>query len=422
MEFAIEQSPHIRRKDTLAGMMTDVLIALSPVVIFALIVYQLYAVRNLIVSEVVWVLGEFLYVIGKSLVLGRKDGLPFGEKLQKAIKSYKLTNFLVPTVSAVIFALITPATFWTADYSGLNATSAFVDGYAYLVLVIGSLFGLIVGKLIFGGTGKNPLNPAAAAFVFCKFVFGKRYAVANFSTDAFSWNIGTGATVLKGEYGAASTYSSYNIWDLIIGNTPGLMGETCKIAILLGLVYLLVRHVADWRVVVSFFGTFIVFTLFAGIIIHVNFPDVEVWQYMVYQLLGGGLIFGAVYMITDPVTMPLTRPDRVLYGMLIAICVVFFRLFGRGQYTHEGMAFSILIVNAVVPFMDYIQKWTTNRYDLKHIIVLVAVPVVFLGIVLLTLGLQLSAGASSSSSSSSANLSTGGTTKGLQIISSFINL
>jgi electron transport complex protein RnfD len=407
MEFAIEQSPHIRRKDTLAGMMTDVLIALSPVVIFALIVYQLYAVRNLIVSEVVWVLGEFLYVIGKSLVLGRKDGLPFGEKLQKAIKSYKLTNFLVPTVSAVIFALITPATYWAPNgYGTLNATSAFADDYAYLVLVVGSLFGLVVGKLLFGGTGKNLLNPAAAAFVFCKFVFGKRYAVAKFSTDAFSWTLNTGSTFLIGSYTASGSYSSYSLWNLIIGNTPGLMGETCKIAILLGLVYLLVRRVADWRVVASFFGTFIVFTLFAGIIIHVSYPDVSVWQFMLYQLVGGGLLFGGVFMITDPVTTPVTRPDRVLYGMLIAICVLFFRLFGRSDYTHEGLAFSILIVNAVVPFMDYIQKWTTNHYDLKHIIVLVAVPVVFLLTMVLTLHFQLAASAVSSSSTSGGSLTT----------------
>jgi electron transport complex protein RnfD len=368
-------------------------------------------------------LGEFLYVIGKSLVLGRKDGLPFKEKLQKAIKNYKLTNFLVPTVSAVIFALITPATFWTANYSGLNAASAFADGYAYLVLVVGSLFGLIVGKLIFGGTGKNPLNPAAAALVFCKFVFGKRYAVANFTTDVFSWEFTTGSTFLKSNFvDPVASYSKYGIWDLIIGNTQGLMGETCKIAILLGLVYLLVRHVADWRVVASFFGTFIFFTLFAGILVHVSYPAVETWQYVLYQLFSGGVIFGAVYMITDPVTMPLTRPDRVLYGMLIAICVVFFRIFGSGGYTYEGMAFSILIVNAIVPLMDYIQKWTTNRYDLKHIITLVAVPVVFLAILLLALHFKLAAGGvSPSSSSSSATLSTGGTEKGMRIISSFVN-
>jgi len=266
MEFAIEQSPHIRRKDTLAGMMTDVLIALSPVVIFALIVYQLYAVRNLIVSEVVWVLGEFLYVIGKSLVLGRKDGLPFGQKMQKAIQSYKLTNFLVPTVSAVIFALITPATYWAPNsYTALNATNAFADGYAYLVLIVGSLFGLVVGKLIFGGTGKNLLNPAAAAFVFCKFVFGKRYAVANFSTDAFSWTLNTGSTFLKGSYSASSSYSSYSLWNLIyLGfdhrQYAGLMGETCKIAIF-GLslfICLSVMWLGLGAVVVSFFGTFIV--------------------------------------------------------------------------------------------------------------------------------------------------------------------
>lgn len=394
MEFAIEQSPHIRRKDTLAGMMADVLIALSPVVIFALIVYQLAALRNLLVSEVVWVFGEFVYVIAKSLIAGRKDGLKFKDKMLKALKSYKLTDFLVPTVSAVIFALIMPATFWglktdgSIDYSNLSSTVPFADGYAYLTLVIGSIFGLLVGKLIFGGTGKNFLNPAAAGFVFCKFVFGHRYAVANYDTTALGWKISTGATVLKGDYAASASYGT-SILDLLIGNMPGLMGETCKIAILLGLAYLLIRHVADWRVVVSFFGTFIIFSLFAGILIHAKYNDVAVWKFVLTQLLSGGVLFGGVYMITDPVTMPLNRPDRVLYGTLIAIVVIFFRYFGYSEYTHEGMAFAILICNAIVPVLDYIPKWASNRYDLKHLIVLAAVPAVFFAIMMICMNSYL---------------------------------
>jgi Na+-translocating ferredoxin:NAD+ oxidoreductase subunit D len=388
MEFAIEQSPHIRRKDTLAGMMADVLIALSPVVIFALIVYQLAALRNLLVSEVVWVFGEFVYVIAKSLIAGRKDGLKFKDKMLKALKSYKLTDFLVPTVSAVIFALITPTTFWgintdgTVNYNAVSASAAkaFTDSYSYVVLVCGSLFGLVVGKLIFGGTGKNLFNPAAAALVFSKFVFGKRYAVAKYSTSAFGWKISTGATVLAGDYASSGTYSGTSLWGLIIGDTAGVMGETCKIAILLGLVYLLVRHVADWRVVVSYFATFLVFALCAGIIVHAKYSDVAIWKFVLSQLFSGGLIFGGVFMITDPVTMPLNRPDRVLYGMVIAICVAFFRYLGYSAYTHEGVAFSILIANAIVPLLDYFPKWVNNQYDKKHLIVLVAVPVVLLAV------------------------------------------
>jgi Na+-translocating ferredoxin:NAD+ oxidoreductase subunit D len=280
-------------------------------------------------------------------------------------------------------------------------------------LIVGSLFGIIIGKLVFGGTGRNVFNPAAAGFVFAKLVFGSRYAVANYPASAFGWSINTGATFLKGDYWSASAYSKgySGLLDLLIGSVPGLMGETCKIAILLGLVYLLVRHTVDWRVVASFFGTFFFFMLFAGVIAHVLDGNVDILQFALYQLLSGGVLFGGVFMLTDPVTMPLSRPDRLLFGMMVAISTVFFRLFFVEEYTHEGMAFSILIVNAIVPLLDS-HYWNTNVYAKKNWVALTALPLAMVGVMVLTLLAQkgfFTNGGVPSSSSSESTVSTGGT-------------
>jgi electron transport complex protein RnfD len=429
MEFALEQNPHIRRHDTLWGMMLDVIIALAPVEAFALIVYQLYAVRNILFSVATWVLLEILYLLGKSLIESRKEPLSFTERLKKACGIFsKPATYLVPCVSGLIYGLLVPANFWplNADgtvnfkFTGFASVNPFTDGYAYLVIIIGALVGFVVGKAIFGGTGRNILNPAAVGFVFDKLVFGSRYAVANTAISAFGWgdSIVTGGTFLKIDPFTASGYSKFDLWSLIIGHTPGLMGETCKIAILIGLVYLLVRRVADWRVPAAFFGTFIVFTFFSGLLMMAWEKDFNVGLYVLYELFSGGVLFGGVYMLADPVTMPITRPNRILYGMLAAVFVVFWRLFlphVSTNYTHEGMMFSILMANAIVPFLDC-PKWSSNAYNKKNIITLAVVPVALLAVLLLTIlitknvaaGADTTSSVSTSASGSGTALSTGG--------------
>lgn len=373
MNIITEQSPHIRRKDSLSRMMVDVLIGLSPVIIFALCVYKWFAVRNLLVSVATMVFVEVIFQLIKTLI-----------KHQKPQQILHASTFLVPTVSGVIYGLITPATYWKADYSGLNSTNAWTDGYAFLVLFVGALFGIVVGKIIcsfFGGTGKNIFNPAATGFVFAKFVFGARYAVDKFSTSTFGFDLATGGTVLHNNatFASSSFYTGNGILDLLIGNTQGLMGETCKIAILIGLVYLLIRHTVDWRVVASFFGTFLFGLLFVGILAVNKNPEINYFYFILSQLLGGGVLFGGVYMITDPVTMPMNKPNRILYGSLLAMCVLFFRylIAGGEHYIYEGMAFSILICNAAVPLLDH-SGWTNGKFNIKEVIVLIAIPVVLL--------------------------------------------
>jgi electron transport complex protein RnfD len=428
MEIIKEASPHIRRRDSLNRMMVDLLIGLSPVLVFAFAVYQLAAVRNLFVSVGAMVAAEFVYV----LIVNRlpKDGKKhsLGEKLRYGASHYRLSNFLVPTVSGLLYGLITPACFasvWTGSYWAVaNPYNPLTDGYAYFVLIAGALFGLVVGKLVFGGTGHNIFNPAAAGFIFAKECFGSRYRVANYFDVYFNniTDVQTGGTFLNGSYSASASYSNYSLLDLLLGRTPGLMGEVCKVAILIGLAYLLIRHTIDWRITLSFLGTFVFLMFFAGLVVNSKDASIGVFPFVGYQLLSGGVLFGAVYMITDPVTSPMTSPSRVLYGTIIASSTVLIRLLGRSDYVKEGMCFSILLGNMVSPALDY-YKWSTSKFTVKNLIPMVVIPLVALAVILWALGVSLpivssgsgssSAGGSSASGSTSSgtDASAGGTTK-----------
>jgi electron transport complex protein RnfD len=360
METAIvqENSPHLRRKDNLMGMMIDVLIALAPVVIFAIVKYTWHAVVVELLSVFTMCLAEFVFVLIKNW--GPKDGQKhsFKEKFSTAIKGYGINNFLVPCVSAVIFAMLMPA----------QETNP--SGFIYFVVVIGALFGMIIGKLVFGGTGQNIFNPAAVGFIFTKICFSSKFTGGYFANVI---DVQTGSTLLSSTSAGATNLSPL---ELLLGQTPGTFGEVCKIAILVGLVYLLVRHAADWRVVSSFFGTFIVLTAISGLVYMIRDSSVNFLTYFLTHLLSGGVLFGGTYMITDPVTMPITRPSRVIYGMVVAVSVVFIRLFG--SYA-EGMGFSILIGNMFAPVLDH-YKWSTNKYTWKNLLAMGIIAVLAIGI------------------------------------------
>lgn len=379
MELIKTNSPHIRRKDSLSIMMLDVLIALLPVVIFSFAVFKLYALRNILVSVATMVLCEFIYV----LIVNR---IPYdGEKhslldhLKKGIKAYHLNNFLVPTVSAIIYAMIMPCD--TENPSSM----------IYWALISGAIFGMVIGKLVFGGTGKNIFNPAGIGMMFAKICFGSYFVTLDpyYSQESLS---GTGASFsdISNEIVAGSTpldtsytymdgstavstlnLGNYSMLDLFLGKIPGLMGEVCKLAILIGLVYLIIRHTIDWRIPASYIGGFALIMLFAGITYYMagvfnpsDLSHLNPFYYMMYQLLSGGLLFGAVYMATDPVTSPTTGPGRVMYGFTLAAITALLRLFGS---TNEGVIYSIVIGNMLTPLFDY-YKWSSRKWTVKKII------------------------------------------------------
>jgi len=378
MEIIQQNSPYLRRKASLKGMLLDVLIALLPVVIFALIKYTWHTVVNLAISIALMAATEYVFVLIKNW--GPRDGEKHSlwERIKFASGGYTINNFLAPTVSAVIYTMLFPA-------QNTNPI-----GFLYFALALGALFGVVFGKLVFGGTGQNIFNPAVVGFIFVKLCFSSSFSGAWY-VDSFNASLAggsisaggsvvAGGTILSSATNFGTIFSSpYSFLDMFLGNIPGTMGETCKLAILLGLVYLLIRQEIDWRVVVSFLGTFLTLILIVGLVpLAKGLSGFDYGTFILTQMLSGGLLFGATFMLTDPVTMPITTPSRWLYGMIAAVSTVFIRLFGGYP---EGVAFSILIANMVAPVLDH-YKWSSSRFNLKNVLPLVIVPLCAVGILL----------------------------------------
>ena len=355
MSIIKETSPHIHRKDSLARMLIDVLIALSPVSITSIVVYGFAALRNLLIPVAVMVLCEFIYVLIMNRIPYDGQKHSFKEHWQKGIKAYRLHHVLAPIVSGVIMGLLFP--------------SASNPGYIiYIALIAGSVFGIVIGKLVFGGTGQNIFNPAAVGMVFAKLCFGSKYV---YGTNGYVSTVTSGGTLLSDVSASSPSLVSryigigdYSALDMFLGRIPGTIGEAFKFAILIGLVYLLVRRAADYRVVISYLGAYAALMALAGLIVCLKVKEVQFGQFMAYSLLSGGVLFGATYMFTDPVTMPINAPGRVMYGVLGAGLTAIIRLFGA---LPEGVAFSILICNLVAPALDY-PSYSGNKFTKKKVL------------------------------------------------------
>jgi electron transport complex protein RnfD len=346
--FVKENSPHLRRKASVTRMMVDVLIALAPTLIFSFVVYPIKTLITYALSLVIMIGSEFVYVGLKNMM--PKDGLKhsFKERFTYAYKGhYNQNNILTPAITAVIFTLIMPA------------------GAPIYAIIVGAFVGIVLGKLVFGGLGSNIFNPAAVGMLFAKLCFGSQY-VSYVDTWFYKVpDVAAGATplgLING--GALANFGQYPMLDLFLGRIPGTLGEVYKITILVGLVYLLIRRSIDYRIVVSYLGTFSVLMLCAGLAVFAINKDVNPFSFVLYNLLSGGVLFGAVFMLTDPVTSPINSPSRIMYGMIAAIATVFIRLFAA---LPEGVGFSILIANMVAVVLDH-YEWSNPRYTWKKIL------------------------------------------------------
>ena len=209
------------------------------------------------------------------------------------------------------------------------------------IVSVATIFSVVFAKEVFGGTGYNFLNPAlmARAFVFFAYpsvISGNSVWVSG-ATDAM-----TGATPLSQLMNGGEPVFSY--LDMFIGTIPGCIGETSKIAILLGAIVLLCTQVASWRIMLSVIaGGFI-----TGYLFHLTgLCPINGWQ----QLLMGGFLFGAVFMATDPVTATHTKTGKYIYGLLIGILAIVIRVINKGY--PEGMMLAILLMNIFAPLIDY---------------------------------------------------------------------
>ena len=310
-ELTISSSPHVHSSTTTKTIMRDVLIGLAPAMILAVYVFGLRALTVTAVSVAACVFFEWLYC--------KMTGMH--------CKIYDLSA----CVTGVLLAFVCPVTipYWT--------------------IVLGALFAIMLVKMLFGGLGRNIVNPALAgrAFMFSWPVLMSTWVKPGFANAAGLFSTAdavTAATPLANMHQGIMCEES--IMELFIGTVGGCLGETSALALLLGLVYLLYRKVITARIPLVYIGTVAVLTFL--------FPlgnDRIAW--MLAQVFGGGLMLGAIFMATDYVTSPVTKLGQTVYAVGCGLLTVLIRYFGG---YNEGVSYAILCMNACVVLLDRIGR------------------------------------------------------------------
>jgi RnfABCDGE-type electron transport complex D subunit len=217
------------------------------------------------------------------------------------------------------------------------------------IVAVGVFFGVFFGKEVFGGTGRNIFNPALVGRLFISLAFPGYFATMwgkmhwGGAGGFVRWTVDavTQATPLIDFKG--SHIVTTDLWSLLIGHTPGCVGETFRIGIILGGLFVVVTRAGDWRVPVSYLGS----VALTALALHGLIPDRV--APVGFQLLSGGLLFGAFFMANDPVTSPYTYTGRWIYGILLGILTVLIRVLSG---LPESVMFSILLMNAATPLLD----------------------------------------------------------------------
>lgn len=346
MSFRTNAAPYQRAKRSTLQIMIELCIALGLLWIVAVIYtfmkagsqYGIKAIVMMLVSLIVTALCDVLTTVIRHK---KKSG-----NLRKEIVHDLIHNYSY--VTAMIFTLTLPV--WVS----------------YYVVIIGAIFATVVVKNVFGGFGKNIFNPAIMARIFVGFCFS--FALPSSFTTGI--DVSTGATVTTAFNGIASWLSdasfaelgltNLTMSDLFLGNYFGAMGEPFTILILLLGVALSIRQVINWRTPAFYLGTVILTSLVIGLVCGFENP----FRYVGYQLALGGLAFGAVFMLTDPVTGPTSPFGKCLIGVLAGFMTVLIRI--KGSWA-EGVMFSIAICNAITATIDFFTVGkTTSAKPVKY--------------------------------------------------------
>ena len=310
-ELTISSSPHVHSPITTQTIMRDVLIALTPALIGSICFFGFRALMVTLVSAAACVFFEWAYC--------------------KIMKQHCKVYDLSAVVTGVLLAFVCPVTipYWT--------------------IILGDLFAIIIVKMLFGGLGRNIVNPALAgrAFMFSWPVLMSNWVQVGFGNAAGLFSTAdavTAATPLSSMHQGVMCDAS--LWDLFVGNVGGCIGETSALLLLVGFVYLLWRKVLTPRIPLTFIGTVAVLTFL--------FPQGNgriAW--MAAQLFSGGLMLGAIFMATDYVTSPVTKLGQIVYGVGCGVLTILIRYFGG---YNEGVSYAILVMNACVVLLDRIGR------------------------------------------------------------------
>ena len=312
-ELTISSSPHVHAPITTKTIMRDVLIALAPALIGSVVFFGFRALAVTLVSAAAAVFFEWLWC--------------------RLMKCDDKTYDLSAVVTGVLLAFVCPPTI------------------PYWMIIIGDLFAIILVKMLFGGIGKNFVNPALAGRAF---MFSWPAAMSNWVKVGFENSAGllstadavTAATPLS--FMHQGNLPDVSVADAFLGNVGGCIGETSALLLLIGFAYLLWRKVLTVRIPLAYIGTVAVLAFL--------FPQGnDRVQWMAYQLFTGGLMLGAIFMATDYVTSPVTKLGQVVYGIGCGVLTVLIRYFGG---YNEGVSYAILIMNCCVVLLDRIGRPT----------------------------------------------------------------
>ena len=308
LKLIASSSPHIRSNENTRSIMLDVIIAMLPALCWAIYNFGFKALLSVVVSVVACLFWEWLY--------------------RKLMKKPQSIGDLSAVVTGMLLAFVCPPElpWWT--------------------LVIGAFFSIVVVKQLYGGIGCNFLNPALA---------GRAFLLASYATWMTTWAIpqirpdvtsaATPMAIMKEgtEEAFTTLMSNYSIGDMFLGKVGGSLGEVSALCLLLGGVYLLIRKVISWQIPVAYIGTVAILTLIAAP------AGIDNVQYMLYNVFGGGLMLGAIFMATDYATSPVTKPGQLIFGLGCGLLTCFIRRFGSYP---EGVCYSILIMNCTTWLLD----------------------------------------------------------------------
>lgn len=292
-------SPHIRHDETTQKLMLDVIIALLPALVASIFYFGTNSIILVVASVASAVITEY------------------------ACQRFMNRPITVTDLSAVVTGMLVAF--------NLPSTAP------WWIPVVGSAFAIAIVKQIFGGIGFNFLNPALAARAFLMASWSTHVAGGFIDpvTDAVS--SATPLTIIKSGAGQLPSMA-----DMLLGNIPGVIGETSSILLILGGIYLIYRGTIKWIIPVCYIGTVAVIALFtdgAGL--------------MAYHLFGGGLMLGAFFMATDYATSPVTDKGKIIYAVGAGALTMFIRKVGGYP---EGVSYSILLMNILTPIINlYVQ-------------------------------------------------------------------
>ncbi|MBQ8872997.1 MAG: RnfABCDGE type electron transport complex subunit D [Clostridia bacterium] len=316
MKYKFSSSPHLRGNDTTKRIMLDVCLALLPACIAGCLLFGWKALILLAICVATSFASEIIYKLCSKV------------SLKKALAEFDFTSIV------------------TGLLVGMNL---YADSPWY-VAVLTCVFAIVVVKMLFGGTGKNVVNPAIAGRIFAFISFGAALG------GTFNSNMGfddvyhvqgptsVGATVhhvtatpLQYLFGATSELSN---WDLLFGTgVNGTIGEVCKLALIIGGLYLVLRNVINWRWPVIYTASMVVLTVCLN---KFNF------DLAIPSILSGGFVLGAIFMATDYVTTPATKAGKYVYFVFLGLLTALLRHLTQS----ESVSFAILLGNLIVPLID----------------------------------------------------------------------